>query len=204
MVTKIADWDEVVKFHGHSCMGLAMGYKVAEAALKVLGSDRDIDEEMVAVVENDNCSLDAIQYLTGCTIGKGNLIFKDYGKPVYTFSLRPGGKSLRLVARGLDDRKFPGLQELRQKVMSGEADEQAKKIFAEKIAEAVQIFLNTPAEETVDMRWVEQDIPEKARIFNSIVCQCCGEKVMEPRARVKDGKMVCLPCAEHYKSRINA
>lgn len=71
-----------------------------------------------------------------------------------------------------------------------------------KIAETLQILLNTPAEETVDIQWVEQDIPEKARIFNSIICESCGEKVMEPRARVKEGKMVCLPCAEHYESRI--
>ncbi len=204
MVTKIADWDDVVKFHGHSCMGLAIGYKVAEAALQVLSGERDIDEELVAVVENDNCSLDAIQYVTGCTMGKGNLIFKDYGKPVYTFSLRSGKKSLRLVARGLDDQKFAGLQELRQKVLRGEADEQDKKLFAEKSAEALQLFLNTPAEETVNMQWVEQAIQEKAKIFNSIICESCGEKVMEPRARVKEGKMVCLPCAEHYKSRINA
>ncbi len=202
MNIKIADWDEVVKFHGHSCMGLAMGYKAAEAALKLLDSDRDIDEELVTIVENDNCSVDAIQYVTGCTMGKGNLIFKDYGKPVYTFCLRSGKKSLRLVARGLDEEKFPGLNEMRKKVMSGEANEQEKKAFAEKMAEALQAFLTRPAEETVDIQWVEQEIPEKARIFNSLICESCGEKVMEPRARVREGKMVCLPCADDYESRI--
>ncbi len=200
----IADWNEVVKFHGHSCMGLAMGYKAAEAALKLLGKDRDIDEELVAVVENDNCSVDAIQYVTGCTMGKGNLIFKDYGKAVYTFHPRSGHgrKALRLVARGFDDTLIPGLQELRQKVKSGEADQQEQLEFEKKMAEALQIFLNTPAEETVEVKWVEQNLPEKARIFNSLICETCKEKVMEPRARVKDGKIVCQPCADCYESRI--
>ncbi len=96
----LADWDEVTKFHGHSCIGLGMGYRVAEAALKELQSDRDIDEEIVAVVENDNCSVDAVQYITGCTMGKGNLIFYDHGKPVYTFIRRSDNKAARIVAQG--------------------------------------------------------------------------------------------------------
>lgn len=48
--------------------------------MEALGGGRDIDEEMVAIVENDSCAVDAIQVLTGCTLGKGNLIFRDYGK----------------------------------------------------------------------------------------------------------------------------
>jgi formylmethanofuran dehydrogenase subunit E len=40
--------------------------------------------------------------------------------------------------------------------------------------------------------------PEKARIFNSVVCHYCGEKVMEPRARLRDGQTACIPCAETY------
>lgn len=202
MNSKIAKWEEVVKFHGHSCMGLATGYRVAEAAMQELGSNRDVDEELVAVVENDNCSLDAIQYVTGCTMGKGNLIFKDYGKSVYTFMLRPGGKALRMVPRTLDDSIFSTLNELRQKIFSGEATAEEQKLFSEKMAEALEVFLTLPLGEVVDIEEVKLELPEKARIFNSVSCDACGEKVMEPRARVRDGKIVCLPCADHYESRI--
>ncbi len=202
MSSKIAKWEDVVKFHGHSCMGLATGYRVAEAAMQELGSNRDVDEELVAIVENDNCSLDAIQYVTGCTMGKGNLIFKDYGKSVYTFMLRPGGKALRMVPRTLDDSIFSTLNELRQKIFSGEATAEEQKLFSEKMAEALEVFLTLPLGEVVDIEEVKLELPEKARIFNSISCDACGEKVMEPRARVRDGKIVCLPCADHYESRI--
>ncbi|NLZ28705.1 MAG: formylmethanofuran dehydrogenase, partial [Firmicutes bacterium] len=78
-------WEKAVAFHGHECIGLARGFRVAEAALKQLEADRDIDEEILAIVENDSCAVDAIQFITGCTLGKGNLIFHDHGKPVYTF-----------------------------------------------------------------------------------------------------------------------
>lgn len=38
------------------------------------------DEEVVAAMEPDMCGVDAIQFLTGCTFGKGNLIDLDVGK----------------------------------------------------------------------------------------------------------------------------
>ncbi|MDI6728645.1 MAG: formylmethanofuran dehydrogenase subunit E family protein, partial [Thermodesulfovibrionales bacterium] len=90
-------FDDVVKFHGHSCPGLAFGYRVAVAAVKELNMENiSEDEEVVAIVENDLCAVDAIQVLTGCTFGKGNLIFKDYGKQVYTFMKRPSGDAIRI------------------------------------------------------------------------------------------------------------
>jgi formylmethanofuran dehydrogenase subunit E len=45
------------------------------------------------------------------------------------------------------------------------------------------------------------NLPEEAKIYPSILCALCSEKVMEPRARVKDGKIVCIPCFE--KSNFN-
>ena len=79
------DLRDVIQFHGHLCPGLALGYRVAKAALRELKTDRPHDEELVAVVENDSCAVDAIQFVTGCTFGKGNLVFRDHGKHVYTF-----------------------------------------------------------------------------------------------------------------------
>ncbi len=199
---KMAGWDEVVNFHGHSCFGLAMGYRVAEAALKKLQSDRDIDEEIVGIVENDNCSVDAVQYLTGCTMGKGNLLFYDHGKPVYTFIRRSDNKAVRIVAYGPDENRFPELYRLREKVQNGEATEEDQKILSEVTAEALKQYLNDPLDKVVKVEETSCEIPEKARIFNSVNCSECGEKVMEPRARVKNGQPVCIPCAVEYDSRL--
>jgi len=76
------DLREAIQFHGHHCPGLALAYRVAKAALREFGAGRPQDEELVAVVENDSCAADAIQFITGCTFGKGNLIFHDFGKHV--------------------------------------------------------------------------------------------------------------------------
>lgn len=189
------DWKDVVRFHGHSCMGLATGYRVAEAALKELGSDRDIDEEIVAIVENDSCAVDAVQFVTGCTFGKGNLIFKDHGKSVYTFGRRSDGKAIRIVARSIDENRHPGLADLRAKVMEKNASEEEKQLYEQKLKESIQAYLEEPLEKILEIKVIKQQLPEKARIFSSLFCEECGEKVMETRTRSKKGKTVCIPCA---------
>ena len=87
---------QTTEFHGHWCPGLAIGIRAAEWALRDIGKSGD--EEIVAVVETDMCGVDAIQFLTGCTFGKGNLIYKDYGKNAFTFYRRGDGKAIRLKA----------------------------------------------------------------------------------------------------------
>jgi formylmethanofuran dehydrogenase subunit E len=92
----MTSWEDARKFHGHECRGLAWGYKAGLFALEKLNFDRSSDEELVAIVENDSCAVDGIQVVTGCTFGKGNLIFRDYGKHIYTFFNRNTGKGIRI------------------------------------------------------------------------------------------------------------
>jgi formylmethanofuran dehydrogenase subunit E len=32
--------------------------------------------------------------------------------------------------------------------------------------------------------------------FNSMICESCGEVVVESYARIKDGSVICIPCAD--------
>jgi formylmethanofuran dehydrogenase subunit E len=86
------DFKRCERFHGHVCPGLAIGYQASIAALGWLEENRSVDEEIVVIVENDACCVDAIQVLTGCTFGKGNFIFKDHGKMAFTFFSRKNRK----------------------------------------------------------------------------------------------------------------
>ena len=165
-------FEEVAAFHGHVCPGLAIGYVMSRAALRALADERAEDEELVAVVENDACGVDAVQYLTGCTFGKGNLIFRDYGKQVYTFYHRASGKAVRVT-------QAPG----------GSGREQTRE-------ERVRWMLSVPEEEVVEVQEVSIPVPDFARIRNSVTCEFCGERVMETRARIREGKSACIPCAE--------
>jgi formylmethanofuran dehydrogenase subunit E len=167
-------YDDIVAFHGHSCPGAAIGYRMALAAMAALGVSRAYDEELVAIVENNACGVDALQLLTGCTFGKGNLIFRDYGKPVFTLYSRTSGKGVRVLFR---DAALP--EALRQ-------DREKKLAF----------ILAAAAEEILSVSAASVSLPEKARIFNTLTCENCHEPVMETRIRETGGQRICIPCSD--------
>ncbi|UNC93001.1 FmdE family protein [Candidatus Contubernalis alkaliaceticus] len=199
-------WEKAVEFHGHVCPGLAYGYRAAMEYLKRMEAGPSKDEEVVAIVETDNCGVDAIQVLTSCTFGKGNLIFKDYGKNVFTFASRDTQEGLRIsLKHGAMEKVAPeGWKELREKLFSGgEVKEEERQLFKKHHAELTQIILNVPVEEIFEIKTVKVDLPFKAKLFDSVQCGFCGEGIMEPRARVKEGKFACPECFEGYRSRVN-
>lgn len=192
---KIDDTDlrETIQFHGHLCPGLALGYRVARAALRELKADRPRDEELVAIVENDSCAADAIQFITGATFGKGNLIFRDYGKHVYTFFNRRTNHGVRISEdyHGFDsDSRFPELKK-RQ-----EAGEDVSREMQAYMMEKASAILTADEKEIMTISPVTAPPPHEARIRGSVRCAICGEKLMESRGRVKNGKIVCIPCSE--------
>lgn len=198
MTNRPIDYQKAIEFHGHCCPGLTIGYLAAKAALAHLKVGRAEDEELVAIVESDGCGIDAIQVLLGCTIGKGNLIYKDYGKQAYTIGNRKTGKAVRIVATGDMTPLTPDQQFLRTAVFSGQATPEQEEIWQTLQAERTTRMLAAPASELFKIQDVELNLPSEAKIFNSVICEYCGEKVMEARARLKNGKIACLACTEEY------
>jgi formylmethanofuran dehydrogenase subunit E len=175
MCTSITAWEKCVEFHGHECPGLAMGFKACEAATEKLGLRFSKDEEVVCVTENDACGVDAVQVLTGCTFGKGNLIYKSTGKMAFTFFKRATGESLRMIVK-------PVNKEMERK-------------------ERQDLILSSPVDEVFSFSKPGFSLPENARMFNSIVCEKCGEAAPEHKMRMNEGSKVCLDCFKDY-SRI--
>ncbi|MGV8144516.1 MAG: FmdE family protein [Methanothermobacter sp.] len=195
---EIPSFSEVIKFHGHSCPGIATGYRASEVAIKKLHSPRAVDEEFLAIVENDSCSVDAIQVVTGCTMGKGNLIFKDHGKHVYTFINRDTGEALRIVLKMGTDAIDPEFSKIREKALSESATPEEIKEFNKRKNELAEMILDIPDDELFKIESVEVEIPEEARLFKTVKCSKCGELFAEHRARVENGKIICIPCFNDY------
>jgi formylmethanofuran dehydrogenase subunit E len=197
---EIPSFDEVARFHGHRCPGLALGYRAAEAGLAELSVSRPADEELVCIVENDACGVDAVQYAAGCTLGKGNLIYRDYGKHAYTFLDRRTGKAVRVSQRPefSSGRIDPRASELRAKVNAGTATSEEQREYRSRSDQVIAAILSMPAAEIFTIRSVSEKPPEEARIFSSVPCARCGELVSESRARICKGKVVCIPCSEEY------
>lgn len=169
-------WEKCVGFHGHECPGLAIGFRACEIAKEQIGLEFSSDEELVCVTENDACGVDAVQVITGCTLGKGNLLFRETGKMAFSFFKRKTGEKIRLVLKRLDIE------------MSRE--------------EKQRYILEAPFEKVFTIKKPEFDMPEYARIFKSIECKECKEYASENKIRIKDGKEVCMDCFEEYSRRM--
>ncbi len=185
--------DDIAAFHGHTCPGLAIGYRVSELALREMGR-RDVDEELVAVVENDSCAVDAVQVMLGCTFGKGNLIFRDHGKQVYTFIRRATGDTMRVSVEWKAPEEAPEETEAWQMYSKGDRSEEVLNLIHARKSKKIKAIMEAPVEELfkVDRKMVAP--PPKARILPSKRCAKCGEKTMETRMRFLAGEPVCLPC----------
>ncbi|MDO8784766.1 MAG: FmdE family protein [Syntrophales bacterium] len=174
------DYQKSIEFHGHSCPGLAIGYRAVKAAIEKLDLKRAGDEELVAIVENDSCSVDAVQCLLGCTFGKGNLVFKNYGKQVFTFGERTTGKAVRVSL-------LPGALEPPKKLIEEEVQRMREK--------KVEKILHSHEKDLFQVEEVKIPLPAKAQIRSSVLCDLCGEPAMETQTVQKEGKTYCLPCA---------
>ncbi|MBS4960688.1 MAG: formylmethanofuran dehydrogenase [Clostridiales bacterium] len=167
-------WNKVIDFHGHVCGGLTIGYKAALYAMELLECDFSHDEEIVCVTETDACCVDAIQVILGCSVGKGNLLFRLRGKQAFSFYNRKNGKSVRLVLKELD---HPN---------RNHKEEWQKFLFDSKV------------EDLFDVKEPSYQLPENARIFESIKCECCNEMTADYFIRIQNGKKVCTDCFHTY------
>jgi formylmethanofuran dehydrogenase subunit E len=189
-----------IDFHGHWCPGLAIGIRAAELALKEIG--KASDEEIVAVVETDMCGVDAIQYLTGCTLGKGNLIHKDYGKNAFTFYRRRDNKAVRLVTRReIFAKGGPLLTELNRKVQEGGLTSEEEQKWKEIRDDIAKRIMEADLSEIFELKTPSHPMPKKARMVSSLLCEACGEGVMETRTRRLGGKTYCIPCFDALEKR---
>jgi formylmethanofuran dehydrogenase subunit E len=183
------------------CPGLAIGIRAAEVALGVIGPHAE-DEEVVAIVETDMCGVDAIQYFTGCTFGKGNLIHRDHGKSVFTFIRRSDGKAIRVALRSDDQEKHdPEGEAAMQRVYAdqgSEADHQCVRGLREARTRAI---LERPLVDLFEIKAVQVEMPERARIYDSVTCAGCGERTMETRVRLFRGQSYCIPCFEQRERK---
>jgi formylmethanofuran dehydrogenase subunit E len=189
------DFNDAVKFHGHACPGLALGYRVAERALKEFGL-RARDEELVAIVENNSCAVDAIQFFCGCTFGKGNLIFKDYGKQVYTFIKRPESEAIRIAVKWESPPEDPETAAMWDRYAAGDRSPEVTAAVQDRKARRMKGVLEADDAELLEVKRISVQLPAPASIFKSVTCAKCGEKVMEPRTREVDGQLFCIPCSE--------
>lgn len=193
--------EQTIAFHGHSCPGLAIGIRAAELALRELGDPAEID--MVAVSETDMCGVDAIQFITSCTYGKGNYLHRDYGKMAFSFFDRSSGKGFRaLLTPEPEGGSYTEMRDLMALQASGKATPEDKRRVLELRAAQQDRFMTQPLDEMFTVTQLDNGAPRPAAILQSLVCEKCGESVMESRTRKFGGRTLCIPCFGEVEQKI--
>ena len=165
-------WKDCAAFHGHECGGLTIGYKASLYAIELLQLEFSADEQVVCISENDACGVDAIQVMLGCSVGKGNLLFHMRGKSAYSFYNRKTGRSVRLVLKPRPE----GMTR----------------------AESFAYYQACEPKDMFDVKETTIALPEAAKLFDSYICECCGESTGANWIRLAGGKKLCLDCYDSY------
>lgn len=190
------DLNTCIEFHGHLCPGLIYGYLVAKEAIKLLHLKRSKDEEIVAISENDSCAVDALQVLLGTSIGKGNLILKDYGKNAYTIIHRQHKKAYRFSRNQSYDymgESKEAFVHLDAAISAGTATEKEK--WRHKHLKSADL-LTRPFHNFFTTKAIDFFMPPYAPLARSEACPKCGEMTMSTKlVDTENGECVCIPCS---------
>jgi formylmethanofuran dehydrogenase subunit E len=174
------------KIHGHLCPGQVLGVRMSMLGLREIGINdpRGTDRKSIIVfVEMDRCATDAVQSVTGCSLGHRTMKFKDYGKMAATFVNLKTGKAVRVLAR-------ENAREVARALIPHVPDKYQAQIEAYKIMTDAELFTIMD----VQVRIKQEDMPGSP--LRRIQCEVCGEYVQDMREILKKGKTLCRPCAE--------
>lgn len=178
--------DQFELAHGNLCPGQVLGIRMAVLGCNLVGIEDPLDadrKKLIVWIEIDRWLADAVEAVTGARLGKRTLKFLDYGKLAATFLNVETNKAVRIVAlessRGLADQRHREIdsKHLRQMMVYREASNE--ELF--KVG-------------TVELGLNEMDAPGHPR--SRVICAQCGEEVNDGReVTVKDGSVLCRPCA---------
>ncbi|MDH3346948.1 MAG: FmdE family protein [Desulfobulbaceae bacterium] len=177
---------ESTKIHGHICPGQVIGVRLAMLGLREIGIDdpKGNDRKKVYVfVELDRCATDAIQSVTGCSMGKRSLRFVDNGVMAATFVNLETGVAVRVTA----------LEESR------EASKNYCPEILEKRKRQLEAYKIMPEEELYKVERVRVTIPEynmPGGPMSRVQCEACGDWVQNKREINQEGRILCRGCGE--------
>ena len=185
--------DKSTTIHGHICAGQVIGVRLAMIGLREIGITDPRGKErknFYVLVEIDRCATDAIQTVTGCTLGKRSLKWLDYGIMAATFVNLKTGKAVRITA----------LEEAREaaKNYCPEIDDRYRQqLEAYRVMSEAELFRIQAVTVTVPL----QDMP--GRPLKRVRCEACGDWVQDCRDVEQAGRILCRPCAfgRYYEPR---
>jgi formylmethanofuran dehydrogenase subunit E len=170
--------EKAKQFHGDLCAGIILGTRMTIAGMRELGMNPlEKNRDLMVYVEIDRCVADAIQAITGCSLGHRTLKYKPYGKFAATYIDLATGNAVRVAI----------LEKKR-----------TEKTGREAMKEAVTILLNEPEPNLMRITKVHVTVPDgdmPGMPKHRARCSKCNEMVLDDKEQLLDGTVLCGNCA---------
>jgi formylmethanofuran dehydrogenase subunit E len=172
------------QLHGHLAPGLALGVRMSSLAMEKLKLNRG-NKKAIAVSETARCLADGIQATTGCTLGHGNIIVKNYGKLALTIGRIDTGRGIRIGLREEAYRFSPLMKKwmMREGKLTKDEEEELSKSLLEL------------DEKYLEFQYVEISLDQNFENSAIVKCTRCGDLVPEALIVRENGLRLCRSCA---------
>ncbi len=194
-IRSLPEW--AVAFHTHSCPYLAIGFRMGSLAMAALRFERQHNRGLLVLPEFGEgnpytCIVDGIRAATGAIYGQIMIAKTFYGKLAATFFYPQRGGAIRYSLRpafvdGLERLRFHALR-----ARGVDPSDMPAPVLEEALA-----WVDAQPDEAVFKVEHEVGFPyqQMQLTYAKTLCARCGEYVMAPFVRVKDGRPLCIPCS---------
>lgn len=190
-------------FHGHRCPAMPLGMRSGAAAMNALGVERSKDKELFLIVETGNdhaagCFVDGLMTITGCTYGKSNIEKTYYGKMAFTLIDTVKQKAVRAHIKP----EFFGNMLKSPFVEQRKIGVPPQNVPSEITEPLINKILSLPAEDFLVISPVfDYHFDKKKGVFDTALCEECGERTFVHKLQNVNGKMLCKPCTDKMSSQ---
>lgn len=169
--------------HTKLCPRQVLGVRMGLLAGQVLGLNvPNAGKRLISLIETDGCAADGVSAATGCTVGNRRLRIIDFGKVAAVFVDTRCDQAIRIIPR-------QGIRAAAQRQVPG-----AKSRWHAQL-KAYQLMSDTDllAVEQVRLSISLEELLSKPGI--RVICDACGEEVLNEREVVLEGAILCRSCA---------
>lgn len=176
--------------HPHLCPRQVLGVRMALFAGEWLGLDLpQADKRLFTIVESDGCFTDGVAVGTNCRVGRRTMRVEDFGKVAATFIDTATNYAVRIVPRA-------GIRQRAWDYAPHAPDKWHAQLSAYQVMPTAELLIAQPVRLNLDLERII------SREHYRVTCQACGEEITNEREVVREGMVLCRPCAGQAYYRV--
>jgi formylmethanofuran dehydrogenase subunit E len=169
--------------HSHLCPRQVLGVRMGMCAGRILGlALPQTDKRLLTFMETDGCAADGVAVATGCRVGRRTMRIVDFGKVAATFVDTLFGSAIRIHPHP-DTRTRAAYYVVKQ------PDRWHTQLLAYQIMPDDALLVVEHVELSVSLQAIV------SQPWKRVVCQVCGEEIMNEREVVRESMILCRSCA---------